>query len=88
MGIPARRMGAADSDELVVIQGIIDAYMEEDGELVVVDYKTDRVHSVRPLLDRYTEQLKYYGQALEQMTGKRVKERVIYSLEMQREIFV
>lgn len=88
MGIPARKMGAADSDELVVIQGIIDAYMEEDGELVVVDYKTDRVHGVRPLLDRYKEQLEYYGQALEQMTGKRVKERVIYSLEMQREIFV
>jgi ATP-dependent helicase/nuclease subunit A len=88
MGIPAREMGAGESDELVVIQGIIDAYMEEEGELVVVDYKTDRVHSVKPLLDRYKQQLEYYGRALEQMTGKKVKERVIYSLEMQREIFV
>lgn len=88
IGISAREMGAADSDELVVVQGIIDAYLEEDGELAVIDYKTDRVHSVQVLLDRYREQLAYYGKALEQMTGKKVKERVIYSLEMQRGIVV
>ena len=43
MGIPAREIGPVDSDELVVIQGIIDAYFEEDGELILVDYKTDRI---------------------------------------------
>ena len=86
VGIPARDMKAADSDELVVVQGIIDAYMEEEGELVVVDYKTDKVSSVRILLERYKEQLDYYGRALEQMTGKKVKEKILYSLTMQREI--
>lgn len=45
MGIPARAVGPVDSDELVVIQGIIDAYFEEDGELILVDYKTDRTWS-------------------------------------------
>ncbi len=43
VGIPARDMKAGDSDELVVVQGIIDAYIEEDEGLVVVDYKTDKV---------------------------------------------
>lgn len=86
VGIPARDMKAADSDELVVVQGIIDAYMEEEGELVVVDYKTDKVSSVRILLERYKEQLDYYGRALEQMTGKKVKAKILYSLTMQREI--
>ena len=69
-----------------MVQGIIDAYMEEEGELVVVDYKTDKVSSVRILLERYKEQLDYYGRALEQMTGKKVKEKILYSLTMQREI--
>ncbi len=45
MGIPAREIGPVDSDELVVIQGIIDAYFEEDGELILVDYKTDRIRA-------------------------------------------
>ena len=60
--------------------------MEEEGELVLVDYKTDKVSSVRILLERYKEQLDYYGRALEQMTGKKVKAKILYSLTMQREI--
>lgn len=88
VGIPAREMGAGDSDELVVVQGIIDAYMEEDKELIVVDYKTDKVRSARILSERYRQQLDYYGRALEQMTGKNVREKIIYSLSIQQEIVV
>lgn len=35
------------SDETILVQGIIDVYFEEEGELVVLDYKTDRVHTCR-----------------------------------------
>lgn len=34
-------------DETILVQGIIDAYFTEDGEIVLVDYKTDRVRKVR-----------------------------------------
>ena len=34
IGIPAREMGEWDSDERILIQGIIDAFFEEDGKLV------------------------------------------------------
>lgn len=88
MGIPAREMGVGDSDELVIIQGIIDAYMEEDGRLVLVDYKTDQVRRAQTLIDHYKNQLDYYERALWQITGKQVKEKVIYSLTLQQEIFV
>ncbi len=90
MGIPARLMDEADSDELVLIQGIVDAWFEEDDGIVLVDYKTDRVQEGEEhvLLDRYRLQMIYYGQALEQITGKPVKESVIYSLALQKEIFV
>ena len=83
MGMPAREMGICDSGELVVIQGIIDAYMEEDGGLTVIDYKTDHVHSPELLAEHYKKQLDYYERALTQMTGMPVREKVIYSLFLQ-----
>ena len=88
MGIPAREMGLAESEELVLIQGIIDAWMEEDDGLVLVDYKTDRVSRGQEeiLAQRYRVQLDYYKRALEQMVKKPVKERVIYSLTLQKEV--
>ena len=88
IGIPAREMGEWDSDERILIQGIIDAWFEEDDGLVLVDYKTDRVKEggENILLDRYQIQLFYYAKALAQITGKKVKEAVIYSLALQKEI--
>ena len=88
VGIPAREMNKADSDALILLQGIIDAWFEEDDGLVLVDYKTDRVKEggENILLDRYQIQLFYYAKALAQITGKKVKEAVIYSLTLQKEI--
>lgn len=72
--------------EAILVQGIIDVYFEEDGELVVADYKTDRVKTAEELVQRYEVQLVYYAKALEQLTGKRVKEKIIYSLGLNCEI--
>lgn len=71
----------ADADEPVMVQGIIDACFEEDGALVLVDYKTDSVaENVKEVLTkRYRTQLLYYEQALCQVTGKGVKEKMIYA---------
>ena len=66
-------------EEKVLIQGIVDAYFEEDGELVIVDYKTDAIRQPEELISRYKEQLKYYKEALEKLTGKNVKEMILYS---------
>ena len=84
LGIPAREMGLGDSDELVLIQGIIDAYLEEDDGVVLLDYKTDRVENGQGelLAQRYKVQLDYYQKALCQMTKRNVKERYIYSLHL------
>lgn len=89
MGMEAREIySGSQSDEMVLIQGIIDAYFEEDGQLVVVDYKTDRVSQESELLERYHSQLEYYAEALERLTGKTVKQKVIYSFTLQQEIDV
>lgn len=86
-GVDAKEIyPGSDSEELVLIQGIIDVYFEEDGELVVLDYKTDRVGDGGELVEKYQEQLHLYGRALEQMTLKTVKEKVIYSFTLAEEI--
>ena len=89
LGIDATRVyEEAEKGEQVLVQGIIDVYFEEDKELVVVDYKTDRVSVAKELTDRYRAQLEYYAEALERLTGKRVKEKKIYSFALHREIEV
>ena len=75
-------------DELVLIQGIIDAWFEDEDGAVLVDYKTDRIGEGEEtvLLDRYRLQLIYYRRALEQITGKTVRQAFLYSLALQKEI--
>lgn len=82
IGIPAREIGDWDSDELVLIQGIVDAFFEENGELILVDYKTDYAEQKETLIERYKLQLDYYRRALMQMENKPVKETLIYSFRL------
>ena len=67
-------------DEKIILQGIIDCYFEENGEIILVDYKTDSVKDgqVDNLVDKYKSQLDYYAKALESTLGKQVKERYLY----------
>lgn len=83
IGIPANEvyLEMNDSKEIIMIQGIIDAFFYEGDDIVLVDYKTDFVMKgeERKLIDRYKTQLDYYARALESVTGKKVKEKIIYS---------
>ncbi len=64
----------------IYLQGTIDCSFEEDGELVLLDYKTDRSTSDRYFNEMYSEQLKLYEEAMEDITKKKVKEKYIYAL--------
>lgn len=87
MGLKASELiPDVNSEELILIQGIIDAFFEEDGELVLLDYKSDIVDNEEQLIKRYRTQLDYYRRALYQILHKRVKEMIIYSLPLAREI--
>ncbi len=67
---------------MVLIQGIIDVFFEEDGEIVLLDYKTDKVASAAELAGRYRTQLELYQEAIERAVGKKVKERLLYSFSL------
>lgn len=71
---------APDTDgESLLVQGIADCVFEEDGELVILDYKTDRNQTMEELRDHYAPQLKLYAKALAETLGKPVKSCLIYS---------
>lgn len=82
IGLPGTEFPDADPEETVLVQGIIDAFFYEDGEAVVLDYKTDRVAKAEELVEKYHSQLEYYDQALRMLTGRTVKERLIYSFTL------
>lgn len=67
-------------NEKIIVQGVIDCYFEEDGELVLLDYKTDYVDSdnIDSIKEKYRKQLQYYSAALERITGMKVKQKLIY----------
>jgi ATP-dependent helicase/nuclease subunit A len=83
MGIPASDLDDKyPSDEMVLIQGIIDAWFIEDGQIVLMDYKTDKVSEGQELIDRYSIQLQLYKRALESATDMKVKEVLIYAFAL------
>lgn len=86
MGISAREADRGDTDETILIQGIIDAYIEKDDGIVLIDYKTDKVNAEDRLINDYKPQLMLYKRSLEMSTGKIVKEIYIYSFSLGREI--
>lgn len=89
MGLPANRLSNDfPSEETVLIQGIIDVFFEENGRYVLLDYKTDAVETAEELVKRYHVQLDYYAEALEQSSGYRDTEKILYSFKLGEEIFL
>ena len=75
-----------DNVEKVILQGIIDAFIMEEEGIILVDYKTDRVKDGEELRNRYQKQIDLYSEALEQILGKKVKRRALYSFSLGEEV--
>ena len=82
-GLPVEELHAEASREvgreIILIQGVIDCLFEEEDGLVLLDFKTDAVRGNPSLVaDRYRIQIDLYAKAIEAITGKIVKEKVLY----------
>lgn len=77
---------AGGEEDKILVQGIIDVWFQEEDGLVVLDYKTDQVQTAGQLTEKYHAQLDYYAKALEQLVGRPVKEKIIYSFTLREEI--
>ena len=85
LGIDAKRLDPdLPEGEKVLIQGIIDVFFIEDGEIVLLDYKTDVIDSLEALWNRYNVQIQYYDEALTKLMQMPVKERILYSFYLEK----
>ena len=87
---PAEDFFDGGDGESVLLQGVIDCCIEENGALTIVDYKTDRVHG-QALYERaksYAGQLRAYAIAIGKMTGKPVAGCALYFLDDGQTVFV
>lgn len=85
LGIDAKRLDPdLPEGEKVLIQGIIDVFFIEDGEIVLLDYKTDVIDSLEALWNRYNVQIQYYEEALTKLMQMPVKERILYSFYLEK----
>ena len=75
-------------NEEVRLQGVIDLFFELDGEIILVDYKTDYVKDniEEEMNRRYKIQLDYYSDAIKKITGKVVNKRYLYLFYIDKEI--
>ncbi|WP_047152893.1 helicase-exonuclease AddAB subunit AddA [Aneurinibacillus tyrosinisolvens] len=82
-GWPAQEKG-----EIVLVQGVIDCLFEDNGEWILLDYKTDATANLPDavLAERYRVQLDWYARAVEDISKKRVKEKILYFFDGERVI--
>ena len=66
----------------MIVQGVMDCAFLENGEWILLDYKTDRVDRPEELTEEYGAQLAWYRTALARLTGKPVRECWLYSLHL------
>jgi len=70
------------SDEVIIIDGVADCAFVENGELVIVDFKTDKASTGAELAEKYREQLSVYRRCLAEVIGLPVKQTLIYSFRL------
>lgn len=91
LNIPAKEVSDCNTDDLILVQGIIDLYyINEKGELILVDYKTDYINldEEEILITKYSKQLELYKRALEKSLDKNVEKMYIYSTVLNKTILI
>ncbi len=66
----------------IMLQGVLDCMYEKNGELVIVDYKTDRLNDPAAFAERYALQLRLYRYAVKQLSGKKADKLYLYSFHL------
>ena len=91
INIPAKEVYENKIENEILVQGIIDLYyINQNDELILVDYKTDYVENRNEeiLKEKYKSQLELYKKALEQALNRKVSKVYIYSTYLDKEIMM
>jgi len=89
-GISAAKLGyeGTSDEDKITVQGVADCVFEENGKLIVVDYKTDFVENIEELRERYAGQLHMYRELLSESLGMEVSAAIIWSFRFGKELEV
>ncbi|HEX6593625.1 MAG TPA: helicase-exonuclease AddAB subunit AddA [Bacillota bacterium] len=80
---------ASETDERVLIQGVLDCIVPKDDGWLILDYKTDSLNepitgdTIKKLINRYEVQLRLYRTAIERIWKEPVKETYLYFFDKQ-----
>jgi len=92
IGIPVNRTSqqGGSAEELVVVQGVIDAVLESDDGLRIIDYKTDSItlQQLHQAVRNYTPQVAVYAYAAERILTLPVTHVSLVFLKPGREVAV
>jgi len=86
--VPAEKWHPGAGNEQVLLQGVVDCCIVENGELTIIDYKTDYVtdETIHERAEMYRSQLEAYEVALAEITGMQIREKVLYFFSKNCEI--
>lgn len=86
--VPASEFFPDGGDDRILLQGVVDCWFEENGGITVLDFKTDYVteESAEERAGLYAGQLSAYATALSRITGKPVREKLLYFFAINRAI--
>ncbi|MDR1914583.1 MAG: helicase-exonuclease AddAB subunit AddA [Clostridiales bacterium] len=79
LGLTANEIYSIQSDEIILVHGIIDCWFEDNG-IIIVDYKSDAVsaENVWQIAEKYRPQMKIYSRALQKALGRKPKQALLY----------
>lgn len=77
--VPYNEIIKSDIKDKILVQGIIDIFIEKENEIILVDYKTSRLQDIN-LIKKYDLQLKIYEKALREKFPNKTIKKYIYSI--------
>ncbi|MBR0351386.1 MAG: helicase-exonuclease AddAB subunit AddA [Clostridia bacterium] len=89
--IQTNKIQEENNNDKILVQGIIDLfYINENDEVILVDYKTDYVENgnEKELINKYKIQLDLYKQALEKALNKKVEKTYLYSVYLDKILLI
>ena len=86
--ISANEILETKSTDEILLQGVLDCYFEENNEITIIDFKTDRItdDNFSAKTESYSSQIRTYATALSRITGKTVKNAYLYFFDTEKAV--
>ena len=86
--VPAETWYSDGGDDEILLQGVIDCCIVENGGLTIIDYKTDYIddNNIEDKVKGYSGQLRAYSLAMERITGLEARRKILYFFNRDLEV--